>query len=170
MIEQLITLDTAIIARDKGFTISELVSVSKGYFKYGSGDDFYDMLLWCEGEDNPPEFGYAPTQAFLQKWLRLHHNIMIYILPVFSLDKCGYDSFKREHFRVVVTKGDCVYADHTTFEMHLPHSYVESLLSDDDDDETETYEEFLDRIDVVLYKDYEDALESGLLQGLKLIK
>lgn len=78
MNDQLITKETAVLAKEKGFNLKS----DKGYYKHGSEKDFTVLLLWEDSEPNEPEFGHAPTQSLLQRWLREIHNISI---EVFSL-------------------------------------------------------------------------------------
>lgn len=64
---------TAQLAKELGFNIPQ----PKGYFKHGSDEDFVKLLLWCDGESNSPDFGYAPMQSILQRWLRKNFDIHI---------------------------------------------------------------------------------------------
>ena len=77
MEEQLITFETAKLAKEKGFDLTS----DKGYYKHGSEKDFSHLLLWRDSEPNEPEFGYAPTQSILQKWLREVHNHIVFVRP-----------------------------------------------------------------------------------------
>jgi len=78
--EQLITFDTAKLAKDKGFKL--------GIGWHGFEDWFYDkdgnMTANYRG-DNP----CSPTQALLQKWLREEHDIVL-IIDYLGNPKLGY--------------------------------------------------------------------------------
>lgn len=99
MREQLINFETAKLAKEKGFQrfkFSELVSgefyfydkngyLESNYYKNGSGSKSGAML-------NDPIIGAvlsnsceAPTQSFLQKWLRDEHCIHIIIIPTVTM-------------------------------------------------------------------------------------
>lgn len=73
MREQLITFETAKLARKKGF--------------YTNTHNLYD---WIEGVEIVP-------QTLLQKWLKDKHNIEIAIMPVLNPDNSkSYYIFKRK--------------------------------------------------------------------------
>jgi hypothetical protein len=63
---RIVSVETAELAMKCGFDIE----TDKGYYKHGSENDFVKLLLWVNAEEEKPEFGYAPTQSLLQKWLR----------------------------------------------------------------------------------------------------
>jgi hypothetical protein len=122
MKEQLISFETAKLAKEKGFALNSY----SGFVFDKKGIElnlaFYDM------EDK-----YArPTQSLLQKWLRDIHNIQINIE--------NYHSIKEEK----------------------PYNvYIEYMIN-----EHWTYKDFDEKND---YNTYEEALEKGLQEGLKLI-
>ena len=63
MEDQRIGLEVATAAMEAGFNLK----CDKGYFMHGVVEGpFVPLLLWCDGEDGVPEFGYAPTQTTLQ--------------------------------------------------------------------------------------------------------
>jgi hypothetical protein len=114
MEEQLISFETAVLAKEKGFDIKTLYRFL--------GEIYREVDLNCQLWDN--EY-YAPTQSLLQKWLREVHGIMI------SVD----------------IENDCKYFISLT--IISPNSTGDDIWGD--------------------YKTYEEALEEGLLNGLKLI-
>jgi hypothetical protein len=67
MKEQLITFETAKLAKEKGFKIKQ----KKGYFSEVETPT-------NSGYRTLPEFGFAPTQSLLQKWIREAHDIQVY--------------------------------------------------------------------------------------------
>lgn len=89
MKEQLISFETAKLAKEKGFNIA----TSHGYYRHGTEEDFRELLLWVNAEEKEPEFGFAPTQALLQKWLREIHSTYVTSLPSYS-----DNSDKKKHF------------------------------------------------------------------------
>lgn len=128
MQEELVTLETAKLAKEKGFNIFTDVcfantpnSDNKQYKKIklhhshsvGSVDSFGNMLTIV---------AYAPTQSLLAKWLREKHNIHLIAYKNINID--GYD------WCYITTDG------------------ITNINS---------------------YKTYEEALEAGLQEALKLI-
>lgn len=155
--ENLINFDIAKKAKEKGFNdITRSV-----YNDFGSLFDFNSVFL-----RNSTRY-YAPTRDVLCDWLLEEHNIDIVILPVFANGKCSYDSFKRLGWRYVVTKGDCIYSDIYTFNQHLESELIESNRSDDD---KETWDEFLNRINVYISNDKKELIDLALIEALDLIK
>jgi len=78
MEEQLITFETAVLAKEKGFTFAY-----EFYDKQGKLEDF-GMV---GGYSNSHEFNYAaPPQSLLQKWLREVYYIHISIHPITNPD------------------------------------------------------------------------------------
>jgi len=118
MIEQLISFETAKLAKEKGVSI------------YG-----YLQDVWLgnkyKGKKEIMVFGLGnssvlPTQSLLQKWLREVHNIDIDLQKHSS----GYIAVLRVHYTISGNK----------------------------------------IIKTSLFNTYEEALEKGLVEGLKLIK
>lgn len=128
MEEQLISLKTAKLAKEKGFV------QHKGVFKMYKDEDghlfqnvgpAYDILNHCS---------HAPSQSLLQKWLREEHGI----------DVLPYNKFKRPNsaWAVNVNEG---YNTRLDF---LPST---------------------NRVGDEITGTYEEALEKGLQEALKLI-
>ena len=128
MKEELITYETAVLAKEKGFDFSTP-------FKW---IDAHPTMPWI----NPkpllkeiqaslidPHVSYAPTQSLLQRWLREVHNILV----------------EPTHYT----------ASHFTYKLYKRDKVIEIL--------------FLGGVNEIFHT-YEQALEKGLLEALKLIK
>ena len=70
MKEQLITLDTAKLAKEKGFDLDLPIR----YFRIGT-KIVEAHIAFADNADE--ELGQAPTQSLLQKWLREVHRINV---------------------------------------------------------------------------------------------
>ena len=83
MQEQLITFETAKLAKEKGF-FQETNRLEIPYYNY-KGEFKGDVSDWrirkyIRGEDTSDiEFVFAPTQSLLAKWLREEHNIIVLV-------------------------------------------------------------------------------------------
>ena len=73
MEEQLISLETAKLTKEKGF--DEMCDNHYCYSTSGASSIFMDALRNSEHSNNELT---APTQSLLQKWLREIHNINVY--------------------------------------------------------------------------------------------
>lgn len=119
MQEQLISFETAKLAKEKGFDISS----DKGYYTHGESV----LKLWTDGENwnNQKDFlCYCPTQSLLQKWLREIHKISVEVHV--GEDEWEVEIFSIIGFSIMISSG-------------------------------------------VIYETYEEALELGLQEALKLI-
>jgi hypothetical protein len=141
MRDELITFETAKLAKEKGFNIplkkgfdskGNIILFGKKKDYYITSDIYYsnDSLPREENTTHFPKiFLYtAPTQSLLQRWLREVHSINVYPIPsAFEEDKsyhdCRIQSFK--------------------YNINTEHCWGNT---------------------------YEEALEVGLQEGLKLIK
>jgi len=126
MKEQLVSFDTAKLAKKKGFDIIQ----DKGYYNHGG----IELVLWvvCEDYNDQKDFiVFAPTQSLLQKWLREEHDIVVYILP--------HAPQKRIDVKVSLYSACLWYKNEYQSEVNSA-------------------------------KTYEEALEKGLQEALKLIK
>lgn len=97
MEEQVISFETAKLAKEKGFNIKtlfayNLLGVTNNSFKIYRGKDF---------DEFSNTFCFTPTQSLLQKWLREEHNLHIelqygkinkYYYLVFKNDVCEFSS------------------------------------------------------------------------------
>ena len=149
MEEQLISFDTAKLAKEKKFNIP----CENFYIEY-IDDDVADLFNYEEQRGsgyaelyrNNQEFKYsAPTQSLLQKWLREVHNCFIDILPHRDGDS------KNKQWK---SKKDVFW----TVEVDYYGKNFEINLTNNAD--------FTQHFN----KTYEEALEIGLYQALKLIK
>lgn len=113
--DKLISFETAILAKEKGFNEVCLNN-------YALDGNSYDRK---------PVGLSAPTQSLLQDWLREKHNIYIVILP--TINMCWA-------FKIINIGNENI---------ELPP---------------------YDGVDAYDYSVYEEALEAGLFEGLKLIK
>jgi len=148
MKEQLITFETAVLAKEKGF-----VNGTKGCFIIYKEDNINPKgnkgtkkgeFEYCKrfslknGElDSDEDYKYLerPTQSLLQKWLREVHNINVWV------------SSK------TTDKGNTIYIPHGRT---IPDTIVKGLVKD-----------------VIVYKTFdkwEEAFEFGLQEALKLIE
>lgn len=164
MEETLISFETAKLAKEKGFIepvinyyhmhegltepelIDEIDILLKNYKRP------YEVRKNCNTIST--EFGYvenfsAPTQSLLQKWLREVHNIHIGV---------------NVRFHEVKTKGIVMYA----YEL----STSDNLYDGIGDNLNKWMQGLGDEYDPLfhVYKTYEEALEAGLQEALKLIK
>lgn len=138
MKEQLITFDTAKLAKEKGFK-----EMFKGHY-YSNGK--YEPLFNYVNNDEDKHWYSAPTQSSLQKWLREKHSIHVYPLMQrewsYSEDKLEFEEYICMIFSLKDTPDKTI----------LP--YVEAL-----------------DFDCTIHEStYEEALEKGLQEALKLIK
>ena len=126
MTEQLISFNTAKLAKEKGFNLSTYV----GFGERG-GKALGKLSTYTSSN-----LVYArPTQSLLQKWLREKHKIHIIVNP------CNTNS-----------------------ELSWSVSIISNIL-----EYNKTYESFMPRV-ITIKNTYEQALEKGLYEALKLIK
>ena len=142
MEEQLISFETAKLAKEKGFGGKGLTTLN-GYFRNG-----ILCNIPCNNQSDfchEDEFS-APTQSVLQKWLRDKHNIEVGVF--------------RYTYEGGVYKGKCYmwavdqYDD--KYDGEMPESSEHWLLNER---QANGYD----------FKTWEEALEQGLLEALKLI-
>lgn len=77
MNDQLITKETAVLAKEKGFDVSSL-----NQYRLDTNGNFEESYHGMIVHDHIVEIIKRPTQSLLQRWLREVHNISI---EVFSL-------------------------------------------------------------------------------------
>jgi hypothetical protein len=123
MEEQLISFETAVLAKEKGFDIKTLYRFL--------GEIYREVDLNCQLWDN--EY-YAPTQSLLQKWLREEMDMWVTI--IFN----------------GITYSISIYGRYTPDEEEIEISNTGSLNFEDK-----------------YFLRYEQALEVGLQEALKLI-
>ena len=143
MEEQLISFDTAKLAKEKKFNIP----CENFYIEY-IDDDVADLFNYEEQRGsgyaelyrNNQEFKYsAPTQSLLQKWLREVHKIIVTSKP---------------------------YQDDVSNETDEDIEF-QTLWENEIVNVKDSYNTFSDN---TFHHSYEEALEIGLYQALKLIK
>lgn len=158
MKEELVSFETAQLAKEKGFNIPTYTSYIDGKFHENenepNGYDGWDLAdkqnwnknSWVFSKEGGSCFGCkldninyfeacsAPTQSLLQRWLREEHDIHIYTEPYWDEDN-----------------------------LNDPPTYQATWIGEDIPEE-EIEEDFN------YFKTYEEALEIGLLEALKLIK
>jgi len=131
MVDELISLETAQLAKEKGF------DVITTYFYDKSGErDVCGYENWNKG------YGKACsccTQSLLQKWLREKHNCIVEVL--FNFD-------------IILTKNKILWSVNVD-------NYTVDVLSNLSDES--------DFISNDLFNTYEEALEIGLQEALKII-
>lgn len=76
MKDQLISLETAKLAKEKGFDIE----VNNHYSDFNQ-IDIEHLMDDCKNSELEPFEYSAPTQSLLQKWLREEHNLHPYVTP-----------------------------------------------------------------------------------------
>lgn len=125
MTEELVTLETAKLLKEKGFNwkCEHIIGCNKVITKY----DLPQSMSCCTEIDNESVEFLCPTLYIAQKWLRENHSIHIVV---------DFNQYGRWYYRLYDIK-----------------DY--DFLS-----ETE-----VDKI----YKSYEEALEAGIQEALKLI-
>lgn len=153
MTEQLISLETAKLAKEKGFDLCE--DGRKTYFSHDIWNKwlypFEDEFYYSEIYKSTKEIGFAlndvypiplyepyyiaPTQSLLQKWLREKFHIIVEVCFV------GGKTRKTAWFDYII---------------YVPDNLLEKIP-----DNTEL---------AMKFKIYEEALEVGLQKALKLIK
>lgn len=143
MKDQLISFETAKLAKEKGFDGScydcyniRGMQYSNGWCEYIDDDEIYSPFTRSELIDND---SLAPTQSLLQKWLREVHQIVIDL-------NCTHKNYKK-----TIT-------------------YTWNIISFDD--ELSGREGALKKIHNMRNSSemyYEEALEKGLQEALKLI-
>ena len=128
MEEQLVTLETALLAKEKGFDIPTVWGVSEegvisGKITHGNHGSFVDWVKYDRDLK-------LPSQSLLQKWLRENSQGRV-LVEVFSID--DWDNFSAR-----VYGEDCM------------SPFFEVFTSNE-------------------YETYEEALEVGLQEALKLL-
>ena len=148
MEEQLITFETAKLAKEKGFDLL----VYAGYIvylrdsdledgiSYLGGDDyactgFKDILYNLNKSDEEKDLEFsgcrttsAPSQSLLQKWLREEHKIHISINPIISKNDWETRVYKINPQQLLdYIKQSHVYLIFNTYELALEKGLQEAL-------------------------------------------
>lgn len=128
MTETLVKLQTAKLAKQKGFN----VTVKHRYRKdeadmhlmpYLAAINFNDPCFQDEGR----QYTSAPSQTILQKWLREVHNVIVFVAPVVPHCKeFGYTIVHHESSYSKLTEVDCSQF-YDNYELTLETGLEESL-------------------------------------------
>ena len=142
MEEQYITFEVAQLAKEKGFN----VPVNNAYDLKGEFGNYYDIVNESPFDYEDDHIDYdslrysAPTQALLQKWLRKVHQIYVDV----DIDQTTYPKFCYMISRFIGNPMNLA-AEEWDWQ-NLPNG-----------------------VDWGLHRKWEDALEEGLFEALKLI-
>lgn len=158
MEEQLISFDVAKLAKEKGFDVPVFRyyhDACKGKALHDNGSINAINLIGCDynaGDYNKKfkriknlQFYSAPSQNLLQKWLREVHKIHFGVNPYG--DTIHWDLAFMSYTNKKTTMGRLIYTG-----MRGSHLGVYNPVFN------------------VKYKSYEDAVEAGLKEALKVIK
>ncbi len=130
MEEQLISFETAKLAKEKGFdwsvryTYSEagLTQVYNPAIPENMNDGRYAVTP--NVYSNPPYYS-APTQSLLQKWIRDVHNIYTTVIPSYVNNELVKDAFLFENPHLKKVNQCKNY--YPTYEEALEHGLIEAL-------------------------------------------
>lgn len=141
MKEEIIKLETAKLAKEKGFHIEcEYFYENEEILKVFISDDFNNNQYINAAS--------ASTQSILQKWLRVEHDIEVWVAREHSGSDDSEYAYYIRHCKYPNKKRECnQYETICSFNIH-PGGYSNIILSD--------------------Y--WEAVLEKGLQEALKLIK
>ena len=149
MKEQLISFETAKLAKEKGFNIYNDYFYCEEYGLCQLGEETlcvfnhpktnkFEMIYDCNSEFEEGERFYASTQSLLQKWLREVHNLYV-----------------ESHHDLTV--------DGKSIQYYTSWGFLQQKDINGNQNVNGWYDEYDD------WKTYEEALEIGLQEGLKLI-
>lgn len=121
MEEQLITFETAKLAKDKGFNIE----TSYALIKSNSGIET-KMIFDYQVHELFTFIAWLPTQSLLQKWLREKHKIDVYITIGKGLNENDYHEL---HYIVNIHKSQSNQSSivYDTYEEALEQGLTEAL-------------------------------------------
>lgn len=142
MTEQLISLETAKLAYEKGFIEYQ---GKKGYYRLTDGRE---ILLWIIGKMDDEFLGYAPTQALLQKWLRDEHGIKV-LIDYYCIGSDDYEWGYMIKYEEGTAKRQCERLKTIESVQFYPGGYSNEVWPENN---------------------YETALEAGLKKALTLLK
>jgi len=141
MKEQLVSFETAKLAKEKGFNIccsyASYNNLEELYYHSASNYEGGDSITYEDLIQNSYSNYPASTQSLLQKWFRDIHNIHINITRVYAYNKTP-----------AIFVGWNIYIGGKDFE--TDYEINNTLISK-------------------YFSNYEEALEVGLLEALKLI-
>ena len=138
MEEQLISFETAKLAKEKGFNL--LVTT---YFANNGKEEHFNKNDNCNhnGVTQLDLKHSRPTQGLIQRWLRDIMNIIVQVEFV----KPGYNDYRVQYWKL--NKKDGKHVD----------NYENNFVREED------------RLFIKMFWSYEEALEAGLVEALKLI-
>ena len=143
MNEQLISFETAKLAKGKGFGVDRHRNVHYDGFYYDSNGELVEAIGSTSVYD---ERSSAPTQSLLKKWLRETHDIDVSTTPSAVNDLYDKNSSLEKLYTCRVDNWKLHWSVHHGTELlHPEHYHFE-------------------------HKIYEEALELGLKKALKLIQ
>ena len=120
MIEELITFETAKLAKEKG--LIEGIPVNNTYtigFKSIKPKNKLNDFLPRNSVKGQPHLALAPTQTLLQRWLREKHEIFVTVVPYVKEAKLMWTTYL--HLR------DKDFQAWSTYEQALEQGLFESL-------------------------------------------
>ena len=103
MKEELISFETAKLAKEKGFLLHTIDT----FYQYDGSISLchYQSTRALEVQDKERVECYAPTQSLLQKWLREKHNI--YVLVDMGINRDYYWKYFDNEIAFTYSKGNC---------------------------------------------------------------
>lgn len=140
MKEELISFETAKLAKEKGFSEKTMYW---HYIEEGNYDPINSAIIPTDFNERFGDRYSLPTQSLLQKWLREEYEIHVYITPYGKRVKEKFEEWSVSMIRELKLSSE---------ENHMNHW-----------DDRKFW-------DSVTFKTYELALEKGLQSALKLLK
>ena len=121
MEEQLISFETAVLAKEKGFKIPTPVMYKGNERSYGHNNEWGIDEQRLDGKFpyRNQQWYSIPTQSGLQKWLREKHNIHLIAYKNINID--GYD------WCYITTDGITNINSYKTYEEALEFALIEAL-------------------------------------------
>jgi len=110
MKDELVTIETAKLAKEKGFNWGE-----KCYFDINPNSQ-----AMCYSETNPSHF-LMPNQSLLQRWLREVHGVQIEVIPFYQDNICigyNYCVHKTQEERIRYELDELTLPIHVDFTMY----------------------------------------------------
>ncbi len=114
MEDQLITFETAKLAKEKGFKISTY----QAYNLTGEIGNLYDIVgesPFEDFEDDNIDYNKlrynCPSQSLLQRWLYEDHSIFVTVIPIFNVNESMDISVRLLSWKFPPIEVDCVTYD-----------------------------------------------------------
>ena len=90
MKEQIVSFETAKLAKEKGFDVPIMQMLQVYHITTGKIDMYLTSNRVSNWNDNKyVEICSAPTQSLLQKWLREKHSLIVFVTPFVFKDPEG---------------------------------------------------------------------------------